>query len=127
MFQKVDPQPVEGATALGWMSIGIGLAELAAPRMVQGALGLDDRASHRGILRVLGVREVMHGVGILAPQESNSQLKSGVWARVAGDVLDSALLGIAATKTKRPGSFAAVAVSVAAIGLADLYYSVKAA
>ena len=39
---------------------------------------------------------------------------------MAGDVLDSALLGLAATKTRRPASFAVVAAMVAGIGIADV-------
>jgi hypothetical protein len=114
-----------GARALGWGSIGIGLMELLAPDRVQSMLGIEDRASHRGILRALGVRELMHGIGILTEDRPTPQLTSGVWARVAGDVLDSALLGVAATKTKRPSSFAAMAAMVTGIGIADVVYAVK--
>jgi hypothetical protein len=40
-------------------------------------------------------------------------------------MLDNALLAVATTKTKRPERFAAVAASVAAIGVADLSYAFK--
>src|SRR4051794_28509152 len=118
MFRNGRRDAIRGARALGWASIGIGMTELAAPQKVQDMLGLEDKPSHRGILRVLGVRELMHGLGILTAERPESGLTAGVWSRVAGDVLDTALLGVAATKTKRPGSFAAVAASVAAIGVA---------
>jgi hypothetical protein len=114
------------AKALGLASVGIGLTELAAPRLVENMLGLDHRQSHRGVLQILGVRELMHGVGILTAQHGNGELTSGVWARVAGDVLDTALLGVATTKTSRPLTFAAVAIAVAGIGIADLYCALKA-
>jgi hypothetical protein len=117
---------VSGAYGLGLASIGIGLLEIAAPRYVEEMLGLPERKMHRGILQVLGLREILHGVGILTSKRGNGQLSTGVWSRVAGDVLDSALLGVAATKTERPGSFAAVATAVAGIGAADLYYAIKA-
>jgi hypothetical protein len=126
MFTKEKHDTESGARALGLASIGIGLTELVAPQYVENMLGIDDRQAHRGILRVLGVRELLHGVGILTAKCDKGQLSTGVWARVAGDVLDSALLGVAATKTKRPGSFAAVAAAVAGIGVADLYYALKA-
>ncbi len=120
-YKTQDESQIEnGSTALGLASIGIGLTELAAPRLVESMLGLDDRQSRRGILQVLGVRELMHGIGILTAKDGDGQLASGVWARVAGDVLDTALLGVAATKTSRPARFAAVAAAVAGIGLADL-------
>ena len=47
-------------------------------------------------------------------------MKVSLWSRVAGDVLDSALLGVAATKTKKPFAFAVVTAMVLGIGLADL-------
>jgi hypothetical protein len=114
---------VDGARGLGWASLVIGLSELVAPKQIQAMLGLDDRPIHRGILRVLGIREVMHGVSILAEDRPNAAMTTGVWSRVAGDALDTALLGVAATKTKRPGSFAAVAAMVMGIGLLDALFA----
>jgi len=112
---------------LGLASIGIGVTELFASRFVERLLGLDDRQGYRGILQVLGVRELMHGIGLLTTEHGDTRLASGgVWARVAGDVLDTALLGEAAIKTRRPASFAAVSAAVAAIGVADLCSALKA-
>ena len=111
---------VELARGLGWASIGIGLTELLAPKQVNNLLGLSDTPQRRGVLRVLGVREVCHGIGILTEDEANDRMKVGVWSRVAGDVLDSALLGVAATKTRKPFAFAVVTAMVLGIGLADL-------
>jgi hypothetical protein len=126
MLEQHQSQVESGSQALGLASLGIGLTELAAPRFVESMLGLDDQQRHRGILQVLGVRELMHGIGILTARNGNGQLTTGLWARVAGDVLDTALLGVAATKTSRPAKFAAVAAAVAAIGVADLYCAWKA-
>ena len=116
---------VKGARTLGWGSLAIGLTELIAPHHVERMLGLDHSHDQHGVLRALGVREVMHGVGILPESRATPQLSAGVWGRVLGDVLDTALLGVAATRTRRPGSFAAVAAVVTAIGIADLCYAVK--
>ena len=126
MFREHETQAESGSQALGLASIGIGLTELAAPQFVESMLGLDDQQRHRGILQVLGIRELMHGIGILTAKNGNGELTSGLWARVAGDVLDTALLGVAATKTRRPASFAAVATAVAGIGVADLCCAWKA-
>jgi len=117
--------PETCARALGWTSIAVGLTELAATRQLAEVMGLDDTPQNRGILRTLGVRELMHGVGILTETRNNHSMRTGVWARVLGDALDSALLGVAATKTKKPGSFAAVAAMVAGIGLADFVTAVR--
>ncbi|HEY3393908.1 MAG TPA: hypothetical protein VGK58_14445 [Lacipirellulaceae bacterium] len=109
---------VGASRVLGLASIGIGLAEIAAPRQVQRLLGIDDKADQRGTLRVLGVRELMHGVSLLAGREPR-KVRAGVWSRVAGDALDSVLLSAAATKTRRPAMFAAVTAMVLAIAAAD--------
>ena len=114
---------VTGSRSLGWVSIGIGLAELAAPRQVQSLLGLEDRPSHRGILRVLGIRELMQGVSILTEKDPTRQMATSVWSRVAGDWLDKAVLSAAASKTRHPARFAAVSASVVGIGLLDKYFS----
>jgi len=118
--RKID---AEGARGLGWASIGIGLLEMFATKQVQQMLGVDDNPTCRGVLRTLGVREVMHGVGILTQEEPDKHMAAALWARVAGDVLDTALLGKAAMQTKKPASFTAVAASVAAIGALDVWFA----
>src|SRR4051794_25347300 len=70
------------ARGLGWASIAIGLAEIALPRQIESALGLEDRPQYRGILRVLGIRELCHALGILADRSADSKQTVGVWARV---------------------------------------------
>jgi hypothetical protein len=115
----------EAARGLGWASIGIGLAEMVMPGQVQSLLGLDDRPRHRGVLRVLGARELMHGLGILSEKRATGAMTVGLWSRVVGDVLDTALLGVAATKTRRPGRFALVSAMVLGIGLADMLTAKK--
>lgn len=116
----VEKKDVRTAHALGWTSIGIGLAELAAPRFLEHQLGVGDRPGQRGIFRALGVREVMHGVGILSQDRPGPQLTAAVGSRVIGDVLDTVLLAMAGRKTRRPGMFAAIAGTVAVIGLLDV-------
>ena len=75
--------------ALGWFSIGLGMAELAAPRMVARAIGLSDRADRRALLRAFGLREIASGVGIL----SRPTRPGPVWSRVGGDAMDLTALG----------------------------------
>lgn len=78
------------AAALGWFSIGLGLAELVAPRRVAELIGGDeDDAVLRALLIGAGVRELACGAGLL----SQSRPATWAWARVAGDVMDLALLG----------------------------------
>ncbi|MFO0790126.1 MAG: hypothetical protein U0805_11785 [Pirellulales bacterium] len=114
------------ACCLGVASVGIGLTELLAPDIVQHWLGLEPCDRNRGVLRVLGLREVAHGASILA-DGSKANIAAGVWSRVAGDVLDNALLVNAATKSRNIASFSAVAASVMVIGALDVYAGVRLA
>lgn len=72
------------ARALGWFSIGLGLAELIAPSRITRALGLEGKET---LVRAYGVREIGHGVLSLSPDK-----QVGLWSRVAGDMLDIATL-----------------------------------
>jgi hypothetical protein len=103
------------ATALGVASIGIGLTEIAAPQKLQEIMGISN-GENTGIMRVLGVREILHGVDILTHQDPTA----GIWARCAGDMLDGVLLGVVAAKTRRPGGFAAIAAAVLPVVIADM-------
>jgi hypothetical protein len=103
------------ARTLGVASIGIGLAEIAAPRQVEKMLGIGN-GQNTGVLRALGVREIMHGVDILTHDDP----APGVWSRVAGDALDGVLMGIAAKKTRNPAGFATALVMVLGIVAMDV-------
>jgi uncharacterized membrane protein len=75
--------------ALGWLSIGVGLAALLAPRAIARNAGLP---SSTLLLRAVGVRELVCGVGLLTQPKAPAWR----WSRVAGDAMDLALLGYAA-------------------------------
>jgi uncharacterized membrane protein len=77
------------ARGLGWFSLGLGLAELLAPRGVAKVAGVK---GNTGLIRLLGLREIAHGVAIFA---QGRRPKEALWARVAGDALDLACLGAA--------------------------------
>ena len=76
----------QGARGLGWASLAIGLTEIAAPRQVQAMLGLEDRPDHRGVLRILGIREIVHGFHILTEKRPTSAMATGLWARVGASI-----------------------------------------
>jgi hypothetical protein len=79
------------ARVLGWVSIGVGLAALAAPGPLMKAIGLGDRPN---LGRILGVRDLVLGAGLLRGQNTTG------WCRVRGiaDALDVVLIiGGAAT------------------------------
>src|SRR5207302_1188548 len=48
------------ALGLGWFSIGLGVAEVAAPRAMARLSGLRDDESAESIVRSLGAREIAH-------------------------------------------------------------------
>jgi uncharacterized membrane protein len=98
------------ANALGWFSIGLGLAEVAAPGSVARWVGVRDDERNRWTLRAMGVREVVSGVGILAQPRPTGW----VWARVGGDLLDLAYLG--AALTSQHARRERVAAAIAAVG-----------
>ena len=73
------------ARGLGWFSIGLGLAEMLAPRMLSEQLGMEGKEP---LLRFYGAREMAAGVGILVSDNPGPW----IWGRVAGDALDLATL-----------------------------------
>lgn len=105
------------ATGLGWFSIGLGLAELVAPRQLANFIGLESK-SHRNItLRLYGLREIAAGIGILAQPQPAGWL----WARVAGDMLDLASLGLAFTSNDASaGKLAGATAAVAGVTALDI-------
>jgi uncharacterized membrane protein len=79
---------------LGWFSIGLGAAEMTMPGAIAKlALGRDD-AMKRLIVRALGAREIAVGIGLLARPSGPNWM----FARVAGDVMDLAVLGLGASR-----------------------------
>ncbi|HVF91960.1 MAG TPA: SRPBCC family protein, partial [Blastocatellia bacterium] len=108
------------ATGLGWFSIGLGLAEVLAPRGLARLIGL--RKDHPILLRVMGVREILSGVGILTERRP----AGWVWSRVAGDAMDLSLLGVAlASSDNDRGRVALVTASVLGVTALDMYDAQK--
>ena len=116
------PRRSDGATArgLGWVSIAIGLTELLASRQLDRLLGTGN-GQNAGVFRVLGVRELAHGLDLLTHDDPTP----GIVARLAGDALDGALLGIAATRTDRPSGVVGAAAMVLPVVVADVVEAVR--
>ena len=70
--------------ALGWFSLGLGLVELVAPRLITRTLGMQGK---EGLVRAYGAREI--GAGALSLSVDKDV---GLWSRVAGDGIDIATL-----------------------------------
>ncbi|MBV9775214.1 MAG: SRPBCC family protein, partial [Gemmatimonadetes bacterium] len=82
---------------LGWFSIGLGLAQLTAPRGMSRAVGLRPTSRSVAVMRMAGLREIGHGVGIL----THPRPKEWVGTRVAGDAMDLAMLGVTFVEAER--------------------------
>lgn len=99
---------------LGWLSVGLGLTELTFSEQLCGLLAVRRRA---GLVRALGVREVLTGVGLLTQRNP----RPWMWGRVVGDAADLSLLG---ATPRRPGAASAwrfaVTLAVAGVTLMDL-------
>lgn len=104
------------ARALGWFSIGLGVAEVAVPR----ALGTIVGIQRPWTMRALGLREIAAGAAILMrPREP-----AFLWSRVAGDALDLALLGAAfGARDAHRGRLTAALGTVGAVTAVDVMAS----
>lgn len=102
---------------LGWFSIGLGLSQVIAPRVMSRLVGIDDDAKNASLMRALGIRELTSGVGILSQQHPTGW----VWSRVAGDMMDLAMLGRAmSTSENKRGRTAAAAAAVLGVMALDV-------
>jgi hypothetical protein len=95
------------ARALGWFSIGLGLAEVLMPRKLTEQLGMEGDDT---LLQFYGAREIVAGVGILM----TGNPAPWVWGRVAGDALDLATLARGLGEDNPRRGNAAIAFAAAA-------------
>ncbi len=95
------------ARALGWFSLGLGLAQVLAPRAVARATGMGARET---LVRACGLREIATGLGLLLARDPTPWL----CARVAGDAVDLATLGAHVGRGNPRSTNAALAVAAVA-------------
>ncbi len=88
-YQREDSSADRLAIGLGWFSIALGVAEVAAPRQMARLIGAPASDRTTNMLRAYGAREIANGVAILA-QPSQARW---LWSRVGGDAVDLASLG----------------------------------
>lgn len=86
-----DLPPDALARALGWFSVALGAAELAAPGVMSRLIGAPADSRTLSLIRTMGARELGNGLAILGKPNSAAPL----WARVAGDATDLAFLSSA--------------------------------
>lgn len=98
------------ARSLGWMGIGLGIVELAAPGMLLRILGISDTRNAKRTVMALGLREIVTGVGVIASRRP----RYWVGSRVDGDFLDMGLLVWAMTRPRNDQR--RIAYALAAVG-----------
>jgi hypothetical protein len=105
------------ARVLGYFSLGLGAAQIVAPRALAQLIGVKPGEKSEVLMRVVGVREIASGVGILIQHRPDAWL----WARVAGDAMDLALLGAAlANPHNHRERLAAALAAVGGVTVADV-------
>lgn len=103
------------AKGLGWFSVGLGLAELLAPRAIANISGVSKR--HTGLIRLYGLRELGSGIAIFSQEKPTE----AVWSRVAGDALDLVSLSVACTAPDaHRGKITFATINVAAVTALDV-------
>lgn len=98
------------ARMLGWLSFGIGMAELLAPYRIASKIGLYGKG---GLVRSYGIREIAAGILTLSIDR-----QAGLISRIVGDGLDMATLVPALNRRNRKRGNAATALL--AVGLITL-------
>ena len=110
------------ARGLGVVSFALGLPQILAPGRMNRMIGVKDDAASRMWMRAVGVREIAAGIGIFGERRP----KEWVWARVAGDTMDLALLGSALrSKSEHQGRTLAATGAVIGAFAADLADSLR--
>jgi ferritin-like metal-binding protein YciE len=108
------------ASALGWFSLALGAVEVLAPHALARAVGLELNPT---LVKLLGAREMASGVGLL----TQSRRTKWLFGRVAGDLMDLAVLGVTPLR-KEPGAqakFTAATAAVLGVTLVDMALSVR--
>jgi hypothetical protein len=116
-IERKGPSSLTGpdrlARALGWFSIGLGIAELVAPVRIARTLGLHGK---EGLIRAYGAREIASAVPTLSVDKH-----VGLASRIGGDALDLGTLALALRPDNPKRDNAAIATAlVVGITLLDL-------
>ena len=112
-FMNISPEKL--AQGLGWFSIGLGLAEVLAPRGVAKIAGV---RGNTALIRLFGLREIASGIGIFM---QGKRPAAAVWSRVAGDALDLAALASAfASSDSKKGRVAFATANVLTVTALDV-------
>ncbi|HEX9993270.1 MAG TPA: SRPBCC family protein [Acidimicrobiales bacterium] len=79
------------ARTMAWFSVALGVPQVVAPGRVARFVGVADTKGTRALVRAVGVRELTGALGLAG----RSRPPAWMGARVAGDAMDLAALGLA--------------------------------
>lgn len=114
------PDPI--GRGLGWFSVALGAAELIFPKTLSRWIGANPDGAAPVIMRLVGIRELAVGASVLLQPRRPLPL----WARVAGDAVDLALVGLAATgERSSPARLAITATAIAGVTALDVVTSLR--
>jgi len=120
-YSRRDASARQGI-ALAAFSLGLGLAELLTPGGIATLIGVPNTRRTRLVLRALGARELLAGVGLLARPRSAGWL----WSRVLGDAMDLTLLGDGFNqKRAKVGRLIAATAAVAGVTAIDTFSAAR--
>jgi hypothetical protein len=102
--------------ASGWVSTGFGLFQLMAPQAFLRAVGMPYST---GLIRVVGARDLLLGLGLLARPSSSGWRE----ARYLNDLLDTTLIAMAYLHSPNRRRLSAFAALVAGVILLDRWTS----
>jgi uncharacterized membrane protein len=104
--------------ALGYFSLGLGSAQVLAPRTVSRLIGIRPGPTSTTVMRLLGLRELGAGAGVL----TQSRPAFWLWSRVAGDAMDLSLVCAAIMDARNDRARLTVALTnVLGVAAADVY------
>lgn len=109
--EKGKSKDLAVGVGLGLFSVALGVAELFAPRALARMIGVRQNSA---AIRAVGVREIVSGIGLLAAPRAPVWR----WARVAGDLMDLALLGAGGSDRAKSTKAAIAVLGVTAVDLA---------
>ena len=119
--QALAPRGGSGRTGglIGWLSLGLGLTQVVAPGAVTRLIGARDNERRRTIVRAIGLREIVVGLGFLTQGHAR-----WLWARVLGDALDLALLSrTAVSGNAKAGRLALASAALVGVGWLDAQHA----
>jgi hypothetical protein len=82
---EVDTGTASGqAKMIGLFSYALGTAQILRPGSVNRLMGVPDHNPNHAMTRVIGIREIVTGTGVLFGKNTSGWM----WGRVAGDIMD---------------------------------------